>query len=116
MNNGDFFWKMKLILQEDINVDLQEVEKRWTLAWGKTKAAQERKNKQVTSSGTSVDERAIAREVLTERQGHVRGVGRDPKGKSPSLDSIGASNALQGAIQFSDSAHYEDPWFAMHEA
>ncbi|KAL2497392.1 hypothetical protein Adt_22942 [Abeliophyllum distichum] len=47
---------------------------------------------QVTSSGASIDERAIAKEVLRERRGHVCGVRRVPKGTSPSFDSTAASN------------------------
>ncbi|KAL2506788.1 Uncharacterized protein Adt_22409 [Abeliophyllum distichum] len=35
---------------------------------------------QVASSGTSLDELAIVKEVLGERRGHIRGVGRVLKG------------------------------------
>ncbi|KAL2457999.1 hypothetical protein Adt_46123 [Abeliophyllum distichum] len=46
---------------------------------------------QVTSNGTSLDERAIVKEVLGERRGHIRGVEGVPKGTSPSLDSTTTS-------------------------
>ncbi|KAL2527390.1 hypothetical protein Adt_12444 [Abeliophyllum distichum] len=47
----------------------------------------------VVSSGASVDEHTIAREVLGECQRNVCGVRRAPKERSPSLKSTYASNA-----------------------
>ncbi|KAL2486193.1 Uncharacterized protein Adt_30949 [Abeliophyllum distichum] len=67
--------------------------------------------------GASLDERAIAKKVLGERRGQVRGVGRVPKGTSPSLDSTSASKVPQGTShQFSGDPQNNDSWFAMYEA
>ncbi|KAL2518304.1 hypothetical protein Adt_14551 [Abeliophyllum distichum] len=44
--------------------------------------SRETQQSQVASSGASLDESAIAKEVLGERRGHVRGVGRVIKGNS----------------------------------
>ncbi|KAL2504987.1 hypothetical protein Adt_20608 [Abeliophyllum distichum] len=72
---------------------------------------------QVASSGASLDERAIAKKVLGERRGYVRGVGWVPKGTSPSLDSTVTSKAPQGTFhQFFGNAQNNDPRFAMYEA
>ncbi|KAL2480043.1 hypothetical protein Adt_33009 [Abeliophyllum distichum] len=77
----------------------------------------ETQHTQVASSGTSLDERAIAKEVLGEQRGHVRGVGRVPKDSSPSLDSTAASKAPQGTShQFSGDPHNNGPQFAIYEA
>ncbi|KAL2480025.1 nuclear transcription factor Y subunit beta [Abeliophyllum distichum] len=71
----------------------------------------------VASRGASLDECAIAKEVLEERRGHVRGVGRVPKGTSPSLDSTAASKTPQGTShQFFGDPHNNDPRLAMYEA
>ncbi|KAL2498341.1 Protein DA1 [Abeliophyllum distichum] len=52
-----------------------------------------------------------------ERRDHVRGVGRVPKGTSPSLDSTAASFAPQGTShQFSGNSENNDHRFAMYEA
>ncbi|KAL2534105.1 hypothetical protein Adt_07456 [Abeliophyllum distichum] len=62
----------------------------------------ETQHTQVASSGALLDERAIAKEVLGKRRGHVRGVGRVLKGTSPSLYSTVASKVPQGTFhQFS---------------
>ncbi|KAL2527137.1 hypothetical protein Adt_12191 [Abeliophyllum distichum] len=72
---------------------------------------------EVASSGTSLDERAIANKVLGERRGHIRRVGRVPKGTSLSLDSIAASKAPQGTFhQFFGDPQNNDHRFAMYEA
>ncbi|KAL2532754.1 hypothetical protein Adt_06105 [Abeliophyllum distichum] len=72
---------------------------------------------QVTSSGTSVDEHAIANKVLRERRGHVHWVGRVPNGNSPSTDSTAASKVPQGTShQFFCDPQNDDPQFAMYEA
>ncbi|KAL2462352.1 hypothetical protein Adt_45772 [Abeliophyllum distichum] len=71
----------------------------------------------VASSGASLDELAIAKEVLGERQGHVRGVGLVPNYTSPSLDSTAASKAPQRTFhQFFGDPQNDDPRFAMYEA
>ncbi|KAL2474907.1 Uncharacterized protein Adt_35643 [Abeliophyllum distichum] len=71
---------------------------------------------EVASSGASLDERAIAKEVLGERRDHVHGVGRVPKDTSPSLDLTAASEAPQETShQFSRDPQNNDPQFAMYE-
>ncbi|KAL2532187.1 hypothetical protein Adt_05538 [Abeliophyllum distichum] len=50
---------------------------------------------QVATSGASLDKRAIAKEVLEERRGHVCGVARVPNVTSLSLDSTTVSKAPQ---------------------
>ncbi|KAL2485671.1 Uncharacterized protein Adt_30427 [Abeliophyllum distichum] len=70
----------------------------------------------VTFSDASVDERAIAKEVLGERRRHVRGVGLVSKGTSPSLDSTTASKAPQRTSnQFSRDPQNDDPRFVVYE-
>ncbi|KAL2542852.1 hypothetical protein Adt_03830 [Abeliophyllum distichum] len=77
----------------------------------------ETQHTQVASNGTSLDEHAIAKEVLGERRGHVRGVGRVPKGTSLSLDSTAASFAPQETShELSRDSQNNDPRFAMYEA
>ncbi|KAL2480000.1 Uncharacterized protein Adt_32966 [Abeliophyllum distichum] len=77
----------------------------------------ETQHTQVASSGASLDKCAIAKEVLEERRGHVRGVGQVPKGTSPSLDSTTASKTPQETShQFSGDPHNNDPRLAMYEA
>ncbi|KAL2480009.1 Uncharacterized protein Adt_32975 [Abeliophyllum distichum] len=77
----------------------------------------ETQHTQVASSGASLDKCAIAKEVLEERRGHVRGVGQVPKGTSPSLDSTTASKAPQETFhQSSGDPHNNDPRLAMYEA
>ncbi|KAL2525428.1 Uncharacterized protein Adt_10482 [Abeliophyllum distichum] len=86
-------------------------------AAGKLVELRETQHTQVASSGASLDERAIAKEVLRERRGHVRGVGRVPKCTSPSLDLTVASFAPQGTFhQFSGDSQNIDSRFAMYEA
>ncbi|KAL2541610.1 Uncharacterized protein Adt_02588 [Abeliophyllum distichum] len=71
----------------------------------------------VASSSASLDERAIAKEVLGERRGHVRRVGRISKGTSPSLDSTTTSKTPQETFhQFSGDPQHDNPRFAMYEA
>ncbi|KAL2526634.1 hypothetical protein Adt_11688 [Abeliophyllum distichum] len=71
----------------------------------------------VTLSGASLDECAIAKEVLEERRGHVCGVGRVPNGTSPSLEPTAASKAPQGTFHlFSKDPQNDDPQFVMYEA
>ncbi|KAL2543065.1 hypothetical protein Adt_04043 [Abeliophyllum distichum] len=77
----------------------------------------ETQHTQAASSGASLDERAIAKEVLGERRGHVYEVGWVPKGTFPSLDSTTASKAPQGTFhQFFGDPQNNDPRFAMYEA
>ncbi|KAL2498738.1 hypothetical protein Adt_24288 [Abeliophyllum distichum] len=72
---------------------------------------------EVASSGASLDEHAIAKEVLEKRRGHVHGGGWVPKGTSLSLDLTVASKAPQEtSYQFSGDPQNDDPRFAMYEA
>ncbi|KAL2480235.1 Uncharacterized protein Adt_33201 [Abeliophyllum distichum] len=71
----------------------------------------------VASSCASLDERAIAKEVLGERRSHVRGVGRVPKGTYPSLDSTAILKAPQGTFhQFSGYPQNNDLRFAIRRS
>ncbi|KAL2486273.1 hypothetical protein Adt_31029 [Abeliophyllum distichum] len=71
---------------------------------------------EIASTGVSLDERAITKEVLGERRIHVCGVGRVPKGTSSSLDSTAASKAPQGTShQFFGDPQNDNLRFAMYE-
>ncbi|KAL2512946.1 hypothetical protein Adt_18546 [Abeliophyllum distichum] len=67
------------------------------------------------SSGASVDEQAIVREVLEERRRHIRVVRLVLKDITLSLDSTGASNGPRLANQFSNAVHSDDSQFAMYD-
>ncbi|KAL2486278.1 hypothetical protein Adt_31034 [Abeliophyllum distichum] len=69
------------------------------------------KQTQVASSGASLDECAIIKEVLRERRRHVRGVRHVPK-----LDLTDASKAPQGTShQFFGDPQKDDLRFAIYE-
>ncbi|KAL2526872.1 hypothetical protein Adt_11926 [Abeliophyllum distichum] len=80
-------------------------------------ALRETQQTHITSSGASLDDRAITNEVLGEGRGNVRGVERVLKGTSPSLDSTAALKVSQRTShQFSGDPQNDDPRFAMYEA
>ncbi|KAL2532484.1 hypothetical protein Adt_05835 [Abeliophyllum distichum] len=80
-------------------------------------ALRETQQTQVDSNGTSVDERAITKEVLENDEDRSVGLDGFPNGTSLSIDSTAASKAPRGTSnQFSGDPHNEDPWFALYEA